>query len=68
MYDFGGVAMENYPLVCPIFDSVAQLVRAWQANCQVTGSSLSLSHCLFFPSLLLLLSLFLTFLFDFDLG
>ena len=36
-------------------DSVAQLVRAWQAICQVTGSSPSLSHCLFFPSLFSLL-------------
>ena len=27
-------------------DSVAQLVRAWQAICQVAGSSPSLSHCL----------------------
>ena len=32
-------------------DSVAQLVRAWQAICQVAVSSPSLSHCLFFPSL-----------------
>ena len=31
-------------------DSVAQLVRAWQAICEVTSPSLS--HCLFFPSLL----------------
>ena len=31
-------------------DSVAQLVRAWQAICQVAGSSPSLSHCQFlFP-------------------
>ena len=30
-------------------DSVAQLVRACQAICQVMGSSPSLSHCLFFP-------------------
>ena len=30
-------------------DSVAQLVRAWQAICQVTSSSHSLSHCLFSP-------------------
>ena len=30
-------------------DSVAQLVRAWQAIYQVTGSSPSLSHCLFSP-------------------
>ena len=28
-------------------DSVAQLVRAWQAICQVAGSSPSLSHCQF---------------------
>ena len=37
-------------------DSVAQLVRAWQANCQVMGSSPSLSHCQF-----LFLSLFFSF-------
>ena len=30
-------------------DSVAYLVRAWQAICQLTGSSPSLSRCLFFP-------------------
>ena len=29
-------------------DSVAQLVRAWQAICQVVGSSPALSHCHFF--------------------
>ena len=37
-------------------DSVAQLVGAWQAICQVTGSRPFLSHCLFF-------SLFLVFFF-----
>ena len=31
-------------------DLLVQLVRAWQAICQVTGSSPSLSHCLFSPS------------------
>ena len=41
-------------------DSVAQLVRAWQAICQVMGSSPSLSHCHFFP-LFIFSSLFLTF-------
>ena len=40
-------------------DSVAQLVRAWQAIWQVTGTSPSLSHSLF--SSLYFLSLFLTF-------
>ena len=34
-------------------DSVAQLVRAWQAICQVAGLSLSLSHCHFSPSFFL---------------
>ena len=29
-------------------NSVAQLVRAWQAICQVVGSSRALSHCHFF--------------------
>ena len=29
-------------------DSVAQLVRAWQAICQVVGLSRALSHCHFF--------------------
>ena len=29
-------------------DLVAQLVRVWQAICQVVGSSPSLSHCQFF--------------------
>ena len=52
-------------------DSVAQLVRAWQAICQVVGSSPSLSHCqilfpLYFPSLFL--SLYFFHLIDFDLG
>ena len=28
-------------------DSVAQLFGAWQAICQIAGSSPSLSHCLF---------------------
>ena len=47
-------------------DSVAQLVRAWQAICQVVGSSSSLSHCHFlFPSLFLPISFLLI---DFDLG
>ena len=32
-------------------NSVAQLVRAWQAICQVASSSPSLSHCLFPSSL-----------------
>ena len=31
-------------------DSVAQLVKAWQAICQVAGSSPSLSHCHFLSS------------------
>ena len=44
-------------------DSVAQLVRAWQAICQVVGSSPSLSHCHF------LFFLFITFILtDFDSG
>ena len=34
-------------------DSVAQLARAWQAICQVMGSSPSLSHSHFFPSFFL---------------
>ena len=46
-------------------DSVAQLVRTWQAICQVAGSNISLSHCLFF---LLFLSFSPFFLTDFDLG
>ena len=47
-------------------DSVAQLVRAWQAICQVVGSSPSLSHCHFFPpSLFPFISFLLT---NFDLG
>ena len=47
-------------------DSVAQLVRAWQAICQDMGSSSSLSHCHFlFRSFFLFISFILT---DFDLG
>ena len=42
-------------------ESVAQLVRAWQAIWQVVGSSPFLSHCQFlFPSLFLSFSLTLT--------
>ena len=47
-------------------DSVAQSVRAWQAICQVMGSSPSLNHCQFlFPCFFLFISFFLS---DFDLG
>ena len=47
-------------------DSVAQLVRAWQAICQVMGSSPYLSHSHFlFHSFFLFISFILT---DFDLG
>ena len=47
--------------------SVAELVRAWQAICQVMGSNPSRSHCQFlFPFFIsLFVSFFIT---DFDLG
>ena len=38
-------------------DLVAQLVGAWQAICQIAGSSPSLSHCLFFHLFIFLLML-----------
>ena len=47
-------------------DSVAQLARAWQANCQVVGLSLSLSHRYFFPSFFLVLISHLSLSCDFD--
>ena len=37
-------------------DSVAQLIRAWQAICEIVGSSPSLSHC-YFQNLVLCLVL-----------
>ena len=37
-------------LTMNIISIQAQLVRAWQAICQVAGLIPSLSHCLFFPS------------------
>ena len=47
-------------------DSAVQLVRAWQAICQVAGSSPSLSRCLvLFPYFFLFISFLLT---DFDLS
>ena len=47
-------------------DSVAQVVGAWQAICQVVGSSPSLSHCHFyFPFFFLFIFFLLT---DCDLG
>ena len=42
-------------------DLVAQLVRAWQAICQVAGSSASLSYCIFSLSFFLIFTSHLSF-------
>ena len=42
-------------------DLVAQLARAWQAICQVAGSSASLNYCIFSPSIFLIITSHLSF-------